>query len=1001
MPPILLCVPSGNQARLDRLHVTDATLTARDPSLPPTPRSQDGRSSDEEDDTRVRLPGGTPYRVEEHPVDSARSNPGGPPPLRSRVAFASEGADSAPGPNDRLDRDYVSSKPIEDAKEKEQEVKKGVNRKSLAERFSHMQVAGTEDAMARHAEKRFAAQSERFRKKKRGDEGYNSDDDGTFYDWELYDKKKSVGAARNAWDKDGNPLAVIKGRRLTLAERLDSGGIIEPDGEFSRQWDVITAVLLVFVAVVTPFELGFLTTRIDTTPSLILFAINRVVDFLFIVDIVIQANTAFIDTRGRKVYSRRKIFWHYARTWMFVDVVSVIPYDTINVILSEGNSDPDDSSFKAVRIIRLLRLLKLLRILRGMRIFKRWEARLTLNYAMLSLQKYFLTLLLAAHWIGCTLFLVHHILELDCRDDPNKIDTCTFLYYYMDGKLVNADPAGKYLLSVYFATGELMGTPFGDLIPVRPEERLYFTICHLTAGFVNAYLVGGMVAAITALNARNQGFYNSMDTLNRFLKEKRLNARNPRLCERLRSYYIFRHHEGDGDGWKDIVHRTSREMQGEIVQELHSDWLRRVHYFSGVDVDGNEWEVDDEFKLQLSLSMSVEVVAPMETVFKEDSPIDQLFVIQQGVVGCKGRVLKKGDPFGEDVLVYYSPEVLDEQEFRMRYGARWVCRPNGRGYRATAMTNVLLLAFPGDAIHELLDRPKYEYVKHQVRRKMFVWQVRHVMLMMYRALREAVAADTYADGMQVLLQQYGFEMMQNVPTINERYMIMREAKGDDEVKVMRLFRKMWNRKRFIAAVEGLVRKRRRERALVEVRDELRANVLKPVGAESYANALVAQGVTTRTVRDFSAMELVTSGLTVVLAKRVYKAARNLPEPDVSYIGADGVAVDSRYVAGKGCVAELERLDAEAKKKKRELMRSLLYAEESDDDDDDDDDDDGESPPAPPQMPPPAVPGGPMHGGRSLLAQMNRRGGSGSGSGRSTPRSISRSASSNQLYGPAG
>ena len=949
----------------------------------------------------MRLPGGTPYRVEDHPVDSARSNPDGPPPLRSRLAFASGGAaDSAPGPNDRLDRDYVSSKPMEEAKQKEHEVKKNVNRKSLAERFSHMQVAGTEEAMARHAEKRLAAQSERFRKKKSGDEGYDGDGDGAFYDWELYDKKKSVGVARNAWDTDGNPLAVIKGRRLTLAERLDSGGIIEPDGDFSRQWDVITAVLLVFVAVVTPFELGFLTTRIDTTPSLILFVINRVVDFLFIVDIVIQANTAFIDNRGRKVYSRRKILRHYARTWMFVDVVSVIPYDTINVILSEGSSDPDDSSFKAVRIIRLLRLLKLLRILRGMRIFKRWEARLTLNYAILTLQKYFLTLLLAAHWIGCTLFLVHHILELDCRDDPNMIDRCTFLYYYMDGKLVDADPAGKYLLSVYFASGELMGTPFGDLIPVRPEERVYFTICHLTAGFVNAYLVGGMVAAITALNARNQSFYNSMDILNRFLTEKRLNARNPRLCERLRSYYIFRHHEGDGDGWKDIVLRTSREMQGEVVQELHSEWLRRVHYFSGVDADGNEWEVDDEFKLQLSLSMSVEVVAPMETVFKEDSPIDQLYVIQQGVVGCKGRVLKKGDPFGEDVLVYYSPEVLDEQEFRTRYGARWVCRPNGRGYRATAMTNVLLLAFPGDAIHELLDRPKYEYIKRQVRRKMFVWQVRHVMLTMYRALREAVAADTYADGMQVLLQQYGFEMMQNVPTINERYMIMREVKGDDEVKVMRLFRKMWNRKRFIAAVEGLVRKRRRERALVEVRDELRSDVLRPVGAEAYANQLVAQGVTVRTVRDFSAMELVTSGLPVVLAKRVYKAARNLPEPDVAYIGADGVAIDSRYAAGKGCVADLERLDAEAKKKRRELMRSLMYADDNGDDDGDGDGDDGEPPPAPPQMP---VPGGPMPGGRSLLAQ-NRRGGSGGGggSGRSTPRSVSRSASSRDLlYGPSG
>jgi hypothetical protein len=149
------------------------------------------------------------------------------------------------------------------------------------------------------------------------------------------------------------------------------------------------------------------------------------------------------------------------------------------------------------------------------------------------------------------------------------------------------------------------------------------------------------------------------------------------------------------------------------------------------------------------------------------------------------------------------------------------------------------------------------------------------------------------------------------------------------------------------------------------------------------------------------MELVTSGLPVVLAKRVYKAARNLPEPDVSWIGADGVAVDSRYSSGKGCVAELERLDAEAKTKKRELMRSLLYAEEDSDDDDDDaggSSGGGTGPDEPPgggagmAQPPGAIPGGPML--RSRLGG----GGSSGGSGRSTPRSISRVSSSRALYG---
>ena len=68
---------------------------------------------------------------------------------------------------------------------------------------------------------------------------------------------------------------------------------------------------------------------------------------------------------------------------------------------------------------------------------------------------------------------------------------------------------------------------------------------------------------------------------------------------------------------------TGGREGGEVVQELHSDWLRRVHYFSGVDVDGHEWEVDDDFKLQLSLSMAVEVVAPME-MEREEDPMTQL-----------------------------------------------------------------------------------------------------------------------------------------------------------------------------------------------------------------------------------------------------------------------------------------------------------------------------------------------------------------------------------------
>ena len=128
------------------------------------------------------------------------------------------------------------------------------------------------------------------------------------------------------------------------------------------------------------------------------------------------------------------------------------------------------------------------------------------------------------------------------------------------GDMVDVSMWNKAAAAMYFSTGELMGTPFGDVTPVRGEERVFFILCHLTAGFVNAYLVGGMVAAMAAMNQKDERFHQAMDTLNRFLLEKRLTARNPRLCERLRAYYIFKHRVG-GDAWGDVVKHTSREIR--------------------------------------------------------------------------------------------------------------------------------------------------------------------------------------------------------------------------------------------------------------------------------------------------------------------------------------------------------------------------------------------------------------------------------------------------------
>ena len=102
--------------------------------------------------------------------------------------------------------------------------------------------------------------------------------------------------------------------------------------------------------------------------------------------------------------------------------------------------------------------------------------------------------------------LLHQVESPDCEDDADR-SSCSWLYAYRDGEKVDASLGSRYALALYFATGELMGNTFGDISPVTDEELVFFLFSHLVAGFVNAYLIGGVVGAISSLNAKNQAFY--------------------------------------------------------------------------------------------------------------------------------------------------------------------------------------------------------------------------------------------------------------------------------------------------------------------------------------------------------------------------------------------------------------------------------------------------------------------------------------------------------------
>lgn len=180
---------------------------------------------------------------------------------------------------------------------------------------------------------------------------------------------------------------------------------------FVERMDLATTVAVVFTAVVTPFESAFLgpPAQVNT-----LFIVNRLVDLIFTVDMVAQFFTIIAINRGvngiQYIADQRIIAVKYLKSWFFLDFFSTaLSAVDFMSIANNGETNGDVTHLKMLRVIRVVRLAKLIRIMRGARILQRWELKISINYAALSIAKVTLTVLLYLHWSACVWGMQHTV----------------------------------------------------------------------------------------------------------------------------------------------------------------------------------------------------------------------------------------------------------------------------------------------------------------------------------------------------------------------------------------------------------------------------------------------------------------------------------------------------------------------------------------------------------------------------------------------------------------
>ena len=108
-------------------------------------------------------------------------------------------------------------------------------------------------------------------------------------------------------------------------------------------WDWLILLLVIYIAVFTPYAAAFLSNEprqdVDSTlfssdPFVIL---DFVVDMMFMIDIVVNFRTTYLDS-GELIVQPWKIAANYLKTWFLIDAVSAVPFDLILSLIT-GSGD--------------------------------------------------------------------------------------------------------------------------------------------------------------------------------------------------------------------------------------------------------------------------------------------------------------------------------------------------------------------------------------------------------------------------------------------------------------------------------------------------------------------------------------------------------------------------------------------------------------------------------------------------------------------------------------
>ncbi|XP_039982707.1 potassium voltage-gated channel subfamily H member 2 isoform X3 [Xiphias gladius] len=430
---------------------------------------------------------------------------------------------------------------------------------------------------------------------------------------------------------------------------------------FKAVWDWLILLLVIYTAILTPYSAAFLLNDQEDVAMQScgyscspLNVVDLIVDIMFIIDILINFRTTYVNSNDEVVSHPVRIAVHYFKGWFLIDMVAAIPFDLL--IYRNGE--------ETTTLIGLLKTARLLRLVRVARKLDRYS-----EYGAAVLFLLMCTFALIAHWLACIWYAIGNV---------ERNGSIGWLHTLGDqlGKHYNDSIPGsgpsikdKYVTALYFTFSSLTSVGFGNVSPNTNSEKI-FSICVMLIGsLMYASIFGNVSAIIQRLYSGTARYHTQMLRVREFIRFHQIP--NP-LRQRLEEYFQHAWSYTNGidmnaDDWKTLSQHawsdTIREnrndvlkgfpecLQADICLHLNRTLLQNCKAFKGSTKGCLR---------ALAMKFKTTHAPPGDTLVHAGDVLTALYFISRGSIEIlRGDVvvaiLGKNDIFGEPINLYARP----------------------------------------------------------------------------------------------------------------------------------------------------------------------------------------------------------------------------------------------------------------------------------------------------------------------------------------------------------